>query len=403
MKLQHIYLMLAVVSTKFIHFKIFEYLFKFTLLVCFSLRMQATPDPILAFEKHEVVDQHQSDNDNVLLLYPHLSLYKHQTIDLVSQNSDTLFLNFSSLPQESFVNHLLYGGKFVGHVTTDDNSFRFVAEVEQPYNFSLISPVTTGFFSIQTHSKFIFQKAVQAQLAALVCNSVAFYDLFKSKQHLLVQAHDLDNYSYINCLNFKFDGISLKIMPQDLLDVQEIVDFSGLKSFVNDGQILFGQNARIFTDVFDNCGIFRTGISDGFMHDNSLFVRANFIYNSGNIHAQNADVNADRLLYNTGNFVADNNLTINALASLNSCSLQRFHKILTSSFDWEYARKIFNNPAMLLKVENWGSFVGVMRAKNLSINSGFNLNIGGMYQAYNRKINSLVTCNAGLYVPQLKL
>jgi|GEM_PF-2465283 len=111
----------------------------------------------------------------------------------------------------------------------------------------------------------------------------------------------------------------------------------------------------------------------GKIKSDGLSIRSNFVNNSGDIESINAGINANRWCWNTGNIAVEESLNINALASINS-------------FDWQ----LFKDYKM-----------GMIQAKNLTINSALNLNIGGIYQAENAQINSLIDLNVGLYAPQL--
>lgn len=97
----------------------------------------------------------------------------------------------------------------------------------------------------------------------------------------------------------------------------------------------------------------------------ALTARANYVKNSGTMTGKSIQINADRLWWNqaAGVVMAEENLTINALASTNTG--------------------------------------GWIQANNLAINAAIDLNLLGVYRAKNTNINALVALNAGICIPKI--
>lgn len=117
------------------------------------------------------------------------------------------------------------------------------------------------------------------------------------------------------------------------------------------------KNAQLkAVEILDNQG--KLSVSE------ALLARAKFVENSGVITAQTINIKADRLWWNksAGTVSAEDGLTIDALASMNT--------------------------------------LGLMQANNLTINAGVDLNLLGIYRAKNTNFNALIGLNAGIAIPQ---
>jgi len=120
-------------------------LFSFILSIYFLTEIQAGPDII---NNHEILDQDQDHSEEKLVLDSTLSVFKHRKIDLDLEVDNVLPLDFSNLPQGMFVTHFQSNGKLIGHLTTDHNRVYFIEQVDQPYDFSLKSPIKTNLLTI---------------------------------------------------------------------------------------------------------------------------------------------------------------------------------------------------------------------------------------------------------------
>lgn len=135
----------------------------------------------------------------------------------------------------------------------------------------------------------------------------------------------------------------------------------------------------------------------GHIDSQEFLTRAKFIKSSGDINSEFGHIKGDRYWWNMGGTVnIKKNLTIDALVCINSMNSE--NALNKNSWSWDLNSW---NPWSTKNSSEYGKTkFGFVKAPDLTIRAGVNINYLSCYQSQEGYINSFIDINAGLYLPQ---
>ena len=216
------------------------------------------------------------------------------------------------------------------------------------------------------------------------------------------EAVDLVNNCHIDTHNGPVNVVAKKITSDAVVNSQENINMQGTEIALRKSSHLTSKTGAvklIKAEIISKEGIVSIiGAEDisnaGRIDSQKFLTRAKFIKHSGILNSQDAHILGDRYFWNTGTADIKRKLIIDALVCINSINSE--NACNANSWSWN----TWNPWDAHNGTELGENKFGFVKAHDLTIRSGVNMNLLGCYQSQEGSINSFLDVNAGAYLPQ---
>lgn len=277
----------------------------------------------------------------------------------------------------------LYGNSKIARFIQVGGVLNFQKLDSNKYNFSLINQLRAFDLKADINGQFSFEQPVSLVSTDIKCDSLNINDEF-SVQHIIFF---FPKFMFNNSGKIS-SGCGL------FIDAPRIINDGELRAktlVCNSYDILLSDESKVVADDAYLRALLNIK-NEGYLGIlRNLFAHSSFVTNAGRINARDIFLKADKYLWNTTDLrISEDKLFLTALKFV----LKPFLMTLGVADG-----SIIADNAIMIDAIVIANSLGIIKAPDVTVNSGLNFNIGGIYVAKDTKVNSVIDCNLGLYLP----